>query len=66
MDALCALFAGRGDVWAATNLEICRYVLAFRALRGTLDGRVPENPTAVPLWLLAGGKPVVLGPGERL
>ena len=35
MEAACALFDGRDDVWAATNLEICRYVLAFRALRGT-------------------------------
>ena len=65
MDALCALFDGRDDVWRATNLEICRYVLAFRALRGTLDGRVLENPTAVPLWLVAGGRPFVLRPGER-
>jgi peptidoglycan/xylan/chitin deacetylase (PgdA/CDA1 family) len=66
MDALCALFGGRDDVWAATNAEICRYVLAFRALHGTLDGRVLENPTAVPLWLVAGGKPVVLQPGGTL
>ena len=66
MDALCALFDGRDDVWAATNVEICRYVLAFRALRGSLDGRILENPTAIPLWLVADGRPVVLKPGERL
>ena len=66
MDELCALFGGRDDVWAATNVEICRYVLAFRALRGSLDGRILENPTAIPLWLVAGGRPVVLKPGERL
>ena len=66
MDALCALFGGRDDVWAATNVEICRYVLAFRALRGMLDGRLLENPTAVPLWLVAGGKPLVLRPGEAV
>ena len=65
MDALCALFDGRDDVWRATNLEICRYVLAFRALRGTLDGRVLENPTAIPLWLVADGRPFVLAPGAR-
>ena len=62
MDALCALLA-RDDVWAATNVEICRYVLAFRALRASLDGRVLENPTAIPLWLRAGGKEVLLAPG---
>ncbi|MBQ6102983.1 MAG: hypothetical protein IJL06_04855, partial [Kiritimatiellae bacterium] len=59
MDALCALVA-RDDVWTATNVEICRYVLAFRALRSTLDGRVLENPTAIPLWLFHDGRPVVL------
>ncbi len=63
MDALCALFGGRDDVWPATNVEICRYVLAFRALRGTLDGRILENPTAVPLWLRAGGRDLLLPPG---
>lgn len=65
-EALCAKFDGRDGVWRATNLEICRYVLAFRALRGTLDGRVIENPTAVPLWLLAGGREILLAPGARL
>ena len=63
MDALCALLA-RDDVWAATNIEICRYVLAFRALRATLDGRVLENPTAIPLCLRVDGRPVLLAPGE--
>ena len=62
MDALCALLA-RDDVWPATNVEICRYVLAFRALRASLDGRVLENPTAIPLWLRAGGKELLLAPG---
>ena len=66
MEALCALFGGRDDVWRATNLEICRYVLAFRTLRGTLDGRRVENPTAIPLFLLFEGRRVLLAPGARL
>ena len=65
MDALCSLFDGRDDVWPATNAEICRYVLAFRALRGTLDGRLLENPTAVTLFLRVGGRRIALGPGGR-
>ena len=65
MEALCARFDGREDVWPATNMEICRYVLAFRALRATLDGRTVENPTAVPLFLRIGGRRIALGPGER-
>ena len=64
MEKFCAAFDGRDDVWRATNLEICRYVTAFRALHATLDGRVLSNPTAVPLWLLADGRPVVLEPGR--
>ena len=66
LEALCAKFDGRDDVWRATNLEVCRYVLAFRALRCTLDGRVLENPTAVPLCLLLGGRRALLAPGARL
>ena len=62
-EALCAKFDGRDGVWRATNLEICRYVLAFRALRGSLDGRRLENPTAIPLWLAANGRTFVLAPG---
>ena len=65
-EALCARFDGRDDVWRATNVEICRYVLAFRALRATLDGSRAENPTAVPLWLDLGGRRVVLAPGAAV
>ena len=64
MERFCAAFDGRDEVWRATNVEICRYVTAFRSLRTTLDGRVFSNPTAVPLWLLTEGRPVVLEPGR--
>lgn len=62
-EALCAKFDGRDGVWRATNIEICRYVLAFRALRGSLDGRILENPTAIPLFLRLGGREILLAPG---
>ena len=62
-EALCAKFDGRDGVWRATNIEICRYVLAFRALRGSLDGRILENPPAIPLFLRLGGREILLAPG---
>lgn len=42
---------GRGDVWAATNGEVCDYVRAYRSLVFSLDGERAFNPSCMPVWL---------------
>ena len=57
--------SGRDDVWYATNIEICRYVAAVRALVGSADGTVFYNPSAVPVWGRSGLEAaVMIAPGE--
>ena len=55
---------GHEDIWYATNIEICDYVAAYRALRWSADGRIVHNPTATTLYFNVGAAPVVLSAGE--
>lgn len=61
---ICETVGGRDDVWYATNIDIVDYERAYRALRVSLDGRLVENPSAVPVWVFAFGRTVEIGPGE--
>lgn len=45
-----------GDIWFATNGEVCAYVKAYRALKFSLDGERVCNPTALDVWLEIRGK----------
>lgn len=57
--------SGHSDVWYATNIEICEYDLASRALEYSADGKAVFNPTATEIWLEApDGTPLTVAPGE--
>lgn len=61
----------RDDIWYATNLEICDYVTAYRALISSADGRRIYNPTAQRLWFRMGaytdvGTLYCVAPGEEI
>ena len=60
---ICESLQGRKDVWYATNLEIYEYVTAIRSLVVSVDGSLIYNPTAVPIYLLIGGKSFCLPAG---
>ena len=52
MEEFLAYVAGfRDSIWMATNLEICRYINAFRSLVFSADGALACNPTDTELWL---------------
>lgn len=46
--------SGQEDIWYATNLEICNYVEAVRALEFSADGKEIYNPSAVSIWIREG------------
>lgn len=58
--------SGHNDVYYATNVDICRYVLAIRSLVGSADGRTFYNPTDRTVWFRFnyGGEIFSLAPGE--
>lgn len=66
IEDFCEKMGGRDDVWYATNGEIVRYELAFRALVFSADGRTVYNPTVHTLWGEDNGKVYEIGPGATV
>jgi len=60
--------SGKENVWYATNMEIYRYVTAFKLLEYTADGHTVFNPTSETLygWDKDTGKDFVIQPGETI
>lgn len=58
IESFAAKIGGRNDIWYATNIEICDYVEAFRALRFSADGTKVYNPSACDVCFTADGKNV--------
>ncbi len=55
MEDICGKLAGQDDSWYATNIEICRYIKAVRALVAGANGGMLYNPTAQTVWFYADG-----------
>jgi hypothetical protein len=58
--------AGHEDIWYATNIEICRYVKAVRALDVSADGTMIYNPTATEIWFTVYGALKSVKSGETI
>lgn len=56
IENLARKVAGRGDIWFATNGEICEYVKAYEGLVFSIDGEKVKNPSAMPVWIELRGK----------
>lgn len=64
IEAFADKMADKDDIWYATNLEICNYILATRAQEFSADGRMMHNPTAISVWVSANGELIEVKPGE--
>jgi len=56
--------AERNDVWHATNMEVYKYVEAFKRLVFSADGKRIENPSAIDVYLNVMDKDVIVKAGE--
>ncbi len=56
LEEFCRTAGNREDVWYATNIEICDYVAAYRALQFSVDSTKVFNPTCRDVWFEADGK----------
>lgn len=54
----------RDDIWYATNIEIVRYIKAYRSLVFSLEHEHVFNPSAIPVWIYREGGTAMLAPGE--
>ena len=43
--------AGRDDLWYATNIEVVRYIKAYRSLIFSLEHEYVYNPSALDMWI---------------
>ncbi len=55
--------SGKEDIWYATNIEICNYILAVRAQEFSADGMTIHNPTATTVWVNTKDGLVEVSPG---
>ena len=66
LDEICAKLSGREEIWYATNMEICEYMMAFDQLIFSADGKTVYNPTLKTLWFDQDGKLYSVKSGETL
>ena len=66
LEELCECFAGKEDIWYATNMEIYEYVEAYNSLVFSADGNMVYNPTLVDVWFDVDGKLYEIKSGERI
>jgi hypothetical protein len=56
----------RDDVWYANNMQIYKYVEAYRALEFSINGNFVYNPSALTVWFISDGITVKVEPGETV
>ena len=67
IEDFCRKMAHKGDIWYASNIEICDYLLAAKQIQTSADGRRIHNPTALTLWgEWDNAVPFKIAPGETL
>lgn len=64
MERICHMVGNAPDVWAASHIEIVRYLQAMNQLQ--IHEREIRNPTGIPLWIRINGEKIVLQPGESV
>ncbi len=64
MERFCALMSGHAEIWYATNIEICEYVLAARRLVWSVAGDSVRNPTSTDIYGFSDGRPCVIPAGR--
>ena len=58
--------SGHEDIWYATNIEICKYHLAYQRLEFSANGHLVHNPTDMEIWFWHQGADLSVKPGETI
>jgi len=66
IEKFCSIISGKDDVWYATNIEICEYVQAVRALEYSVDMTKVRNPSGIDVWIGRNGKVIKVGAGCQM
>jgi len=64
LDTFCAAAGNDPAVWYTTMIELYDYVQASQRVRCSVDGRIAENPSSIPVWATTdAGKVICIEPG---
>ena len=66
LESICERLSGLDDVWYATNIEIMRYITAYRSIEFSAQGNILFNPSNIELFFCFDGEKVLLKPNETL
>lgn len=66
IEDFCCKLANHPDIWYATNIEIVRYLQAYRNAASSMDCSRFCNTSSVTLYLMVNNEKVKLAPGESL
>ena len=61
-----ARLGNKEDIWYASNIEICQYILAVRSLVYSSTGDYIFNPTCTDVWLMIDGRPYQIPSGKTV
>ena len=63
---LCKQLGAHNDVWYASNMEIMRYILAYRSLEFSAAGNIIYNPSNIEVFFYIDGKKISLKPNDSI
>ena len=66
IEEFCKKMSGNEEIWYATNMEICEYIQAVRALKFTANQDIVQNPSAINVWISVDQQPVEIKSGKVL
>ncbi len=64
IERFAAQMAGHPEIWYATNIEICEYILAARRLVWSAARDSVRNPTSTDIYGFLDGRPCVIAAGR--
>jgi len=66
IEEFCKTIAFDESIWYATNIEIVDYIKALKNLKFSVDRRLVQNVSAIPVWIRVDGDPVKVEPGQTM
>lgn len=65
-EEFCKTAGGRGDIWYATNIEVCEYINAYKSLKFSADLKMVQNTTATDIFIEADGERIKIPAGTEM
>ena len=64
LEKICQTVGGKENVWYATNIEIYDYIMAYKSLRRSANGKYIYNPTNKDIYVFTKNKNIIIEKGK--